>query len=94
MVPIVPGRSAFLAAKYGSLMRSELNANLKGGTMIGKTRLLVVALTIAISVPAYAEEKFEKLKAQQIRARVMGGGARPCRQVDEGRPRQEFHRQK
>jgi hypothetical protein len=53
-------------------MRSELNANLKGGTMISKTRLLVVALTIAISVPAYAEEKFEKLKAQQIRARVIG----------------------
>jgi hypothetical protein len=69
MVPIVPGRSAFLAAQYGGFMRSELNANLKGGTMIGKTRLLVLTLTIAMSVPAYAEEKFEKLKAQQIRTR-------------------------
>src|SRR5262245_5405060 len=41
--------------------------------MPGKMRLLIAAaLTIAIAAPASAEEKFAQLKAQQIRARVIG----------------------
>jgi hypothetical protein len=41
--------------------------------MAGKLRLLIVAaLTIAIAAPARAEEKFAPLKAQQIRAQVVG----------------------
>ena len=41
--------------------------------MAGKMRLLIaVALTIAITAPTSAQEKFENLKAQKIRARVIG----------------------
>ena len=41
--------------------------------MPGKMRLLIAAvLTSAIAAPASAEEKFAQLKAQQIRARVIG----------------------
>jgi hypothetical protein len=41
--------------------------------MVRMMRLLVsAALTIGISVPAYAEENFKLLKAKQIRARVVG----------------------
>jgi hypothetical protein len=41
--------------------------------MIDKTAFLVAgALGLVSVVAAYAEEKFEKLKAQQIRARVIG----------------------
>src|ERR1700756_5422467 len=44
-----------------------------GRTMSGKTALQVaVALALVSVAVAYAEEKFEKLKAQQIRARVIG----------------------
>src|SRR5262245_19375844 len=41
--------------------------------MAGKMRLLIAAaLTIAIAAPGSAEENFAQLKAQQIRARVVG----------------------